>query len=118
MTSLRTFQTEIDEISHREVARQRAQATAERAKLEKDVAAKKSSGGAKAAHAHARKESTDATADATKAQTKESIPAGTVSAGTPQVGRDTMSDVDEQLQVRHRCLCLNTFGLLADTSVA
>ena len=37
MTSLRTFQTEIDEISHREVAKQRANAAAERAKLEKDA---------------------------------------------------------------------------------
>ncbi len=84
MTSLRTFQTEIDEISHREVAKQRAQALAERAKLEKET--KKT-----ANKTHARKESVEAT-DASKPAAKEVIAA----AGPGDV---VMSDIDEQLQV-------------------
>ncbi|KAI0780026.1 P-loop containing nucleoside triphosphate hydrolase protein [Fomes fomentarius] len=83
MTSLRTFQTEIDEISHREVAKQRAQALAERTKLEKET--KKT-----ANKTHARKESVEAT-DASKPAAKEVIAA----AGPGDV---VMSDIDEQLQ--------------------
>ena len=86
MTSLRTFQTEIDEISHREVAKQRAHALAERAKLEKDV--KKT-----ASKAHARKEST--TSEPVEPASKD--PIGPASAGN---GDGAMSDIDEQLQVR------------------
>ncbi|TFK86884.1 GTP-binding protein 1 [Polyporus arcularius HHB13444] len=85
MTSLRTFQTEIDEISHREVAKQRAYAV-ERAKLEKD--AKKTTG-----KGHARKESTEA-ADVSKSPAKEPI----ASPAVPGSGDAVMSDVDEQLQ--------------------
>ncbi|TBU49478.1 P-loop containing nucleoside triphosphate hydrolase protein [Dichomitus squalens] len=85
MTSLRTFQTEIDEISHREVAKQRAHATAERAKLEKD--AKKPT----AAKAHARKESN--TTEVVEPAPKE--PIGPAGAGN---GDAAMSDIDEQLQ--------------------
>ena len=85
MTSLRTFQTEIDVISHREVAKQRAHALAERAKLEKD--AKKGP-----SKTHARKESTEP-ADAPKAVAKELI-------ASPTAGDAVMSDIDEQLQVR------------------
>ena len=90
MTSLRTFQTEIDEISHREVAKQRAHAAAERAKLEKD--AKKPS--APRTHTHARKDSAPA-AEATvqPATLKEKGPIG-------PAGEGVMSDIDEQLQVR------------------
>ena len=84
MTSLRTFQTEIDEISHREVAKQRAHALAERAKLEKD--AKKGP-----SKTHARKESTEP-ADAPKPVAKEPI-------ASPTAGDAVMSDIDEQLQV-------------------
>lgn len=90
MTSLRTFQTEIDEISHREVTKQRALAAAERAKLEKD--AKKPS--APRTHTHARKDSAPA-AEATvqPATLKEKGPIG-------PAGEGVMSDIDEQLQVR------------------
>ncbi len=86
MTSLRTFQTEIDEISHREVAKQRAYAV-ERAKLEKDAKKTTSKG-------HARKESTEA-ADVSKSPAKEPI----ASPAVPGSGDAVMSDVDEQLQV-------------------
>ena len=89
MTSLRTFQTEIDEISHREVAKQRAHAAAERAKLEKD--AKKPT--AAKTQTHARKEST--TSEPVEPAPKE--PIGPASAGN---GDGAMSDIDEQLQVR------------------
>ena len=112
MTSLRTFQTEIDEISHREVAKQRAHALAERAKLEKDV--KKT-----ASKAHARKESTDA-ADVSKSPAKEAIT--TLAAPATGNGDAVMSDIDEQLQVSalpqpapHRAsrsrLCVSTITL-------
>ncbi|RPD59809.1 P-loop containing nucleoside triphosphate hydrolase protein [Lentinus tigrinus ALCF2SS1-6] len=85
MTSLRTFQTEIDEISHREVAKQRAHALAERAKLEKDAK--------KTTKTHARKESTEAP-DASKPLVKEPITAP----AAPGSGDAVMSDIDEQLQ--------------------
>ena len=84
--------TEIDEISHREVAKQRAHALAERAKLEKDV--KKT-----ASKAHARKESTEA-ADVSKSPAKEAIT--TLAAPATGNGDAVMSDIDEQLQVRSR----------------
>ena len=89
MTSLRTFQTEIDEISHREVAKQRAHAAAERAKAEKE--AKKPA----VAKTHARKEST--AAEAVEPQS----PASTAPEPTAASNGDAaMTDVDEQLQVR------------------
>ncbi|PIL36211.1 hypothetical protein GSI_01872 [Ganoderma sinense ZZ0214-1] len=88
MTSLRTFQTEIDEISHREVAKQRALAAVERAKLEKD--AKKTP--APKTHTHARKDSTPAAETAVEPTTpKEKEPIG-------PAGEGGMSDIDEQLQ--------------------
>lgn len=86
MTSLRTFQTEIDEISHREVAKQRAYAL-ERAKLEKDAKKTTSKG-------HARKESTEV-ADVAKSPAKEPIAPPAVTGS----GDAVMSDIDEQLQV-------------------
>ena len=102
MTSLRTFQTELDEISHREVAKQRAHAAAERAKLEKDVAAKKGPS-SKAAHAHARKESIEA-ADAGKAAPAKEPPIPGTPATTGGGDASAASDIDEQLQVRPRRL--------------
>ena len=115
MTSLRTFQTEIDEISHREVAKQRAHAAAERAKLEKD--AKKPT--AAKTQTHARKESTEA-ADVSKSPEKEAIT--TLAAPATGNGDAVMSDIDEQLQVSalpqpapHRAsrsrLCVSTITL-------
>ena len=98
MTSLRTFQTEIDEISHREVAKQRAHASAERAKLEKDAAAKKSPS-TKTSHAHTRRESTDAS-DAVKVAAKEAVAVAPVAPASGDA--PAMSDIDEQLQVRPR----------------
>ncbi|KAI8992990.1 P-loop containing nucleoside triphosphate hydrolase protein [Trametes punicea] len=76
----------IDQIHHREVAKQRAQAAAERARGEKDV--KKT-----AAKGHSRKESTDAT-DASKPAGKEPI-ASPVASGE---GDAALSDIDERLQ--------------------
>ncbi|OBZ68219.1 GTP-binding protein 1 [Grifola frondosa] len=76
MTSLRTFQTEIDEIQHREVARQRAQAISERAK-EKEV--KKASVKPPAA--------------------KETEEASRADAPVPNQSSDTeYTDLDEELQ--------------------
>ena len=99
MTSLRTFQTEIDEISHREVAKQRAHATAERAKVEKEAAAKRNPTSKSAPHPHARKQSTEAGIEA-------NIPAKEPIAATPTVAGNgnaaASSDIDEQLQVRSR----------------
>ncbi len=88
MTSLRTFQTEIDEISHREVAKQRALAATERAKLEKD--AKKPP--ATKTHAHARKDSTPAAEVTVESATPNEL--------IRPAGEGVMSDIDEQLQVR------------------
>ncbi|KAH9892611.1 P-loop containing nucleoside triphosphate hydrolase protein [Cubamyces lactineus] len=88
MTSLRTFQSEIDQIHHRELAKQRAQAAADRAKADKDSSSKKAAGKA----SHARKESTDA-ADASKGSIvgKEPLASGDGDA-------TTLSDIDERLQ--------------------
>ncbi|KAI0374003.1 GTP-binding protein 1 [Pilatotrama ljubarskyi] len=86
MTSLRTFQSEIDQIHHREVAKQRAQAVAERAKAEKDV--KKTPG-----KGHTRKESTEA-ADAPKNAGNGPI-ASPIASGEEGA---TLSDIDKRLQ--------------------
>ncbi|KAI0775757.1 GTP-binding protein 1 [Trametes elegans] len=87
MTSLRNFQTEIDQIQHREVARHRAQAVAERAKADKDT--KKGHG-----KGHARKESTEA-AETAKGAAKEPI-----AAPIPAAEVDgALSDIDERLQL-------------------
>lgn len=90
MTSLRTFQTEIDEISHREVTKQRALAAAERAKLEKD--AKRPPATAKA-YIHACKDSVPAAETAAVEPAAPKEPIGPAREGV-------MSDIDEQLQVR------------------
>ena len=95
MTSLRTFQTEIDEISHREVAKQRALAAVERAKLEKD--AKKPP--VPKTHTHARKDSTPAAEAAVEPTTPKKEPIG-------PAGEGGMSDIDEQLQVRCPDACV------------
>ncbi|OSD06907.1 P-loop containing nucleoside triphosphate hydrolase protein [Trametes coccinea BRFM310] len=86
MTTLRNFQTEIDQIHHREVAKQRAQAVAERTKAEKDV--KKTAG-----KGHARKESTEVV-ETVKNAGKEPI-ASHVAVGDAEA---TLSDIDERLQ--------------------
>ncbi|KAI0823677.1 GTP-binding protein 1 [Trametes gibbosa] len=86
MTSLRTFQTEIDQIHHREVAKQRAQVVADRARADKD--AKKTLG-----RGHARKESTEVP-DPSKNAGKEPIAALTLSGE----GEMALSDIDERLQ--------------------
>ncbi|KAI9062861.1 P-loop containing nucleoside triphosphate hydrolase protein [Trametes sanguinea] len=86
MTTLRNFQTEIDQIHHRELAKQRAQAVAERTKAEKDV--KKTAG-----KGHARKESTEVT-ETTKNAGKEPI-VSPVAVGDADA---TLSDIDERLQ--------------------
>ncbi|CDO72535.1 hypothetical protein BN946_scf184983.g18 [Trametes cinnabarina] len=83
MTSLRTFQTEIDQIHHREVAKQRAQAVAERTKADKDV--KKTAG-----KGHTRKESTETAESAKYAPIASPIAVGDTDA--------TLSDIDERLQ--------------------
>ena len=90
MTSLRTFQSEIDQIHHRELAKQRAQAAADRAKADKDSSSKKAAGKA----SHARKESTDA-ADASKGSNVGNEP---IASGDGDAS--TLSDIDERLQVR------------------
>ncbi|KAI0675339.1 GTP-binding protein 1 [Trametes maxima] len=86
MTSLRTFQTEIDQIHHREVAKQRAQAVAERVKADKDL--KKTPN-----KTDARKESTEA-ADPAKIAGNEPIALPIVSGE----GDAALSDIDERLQ--------------------
>ncbi|KAI0645734.1 GTP-binding protein 1 [Trametes meyenii] len=86
MTSLRTFQTEIDQIHHREVAKQRAQVVAERVKADKDV--KKTPN-----KTHARKESTEV-ADPPKIAGNEPI----ASSVAPGEGDAALSDIDERLQ--------------------
>lgn len=88
MTSLRTFQTEIDQIHHREVAKQRAQIVADRAKADKEVKKTHSKG-------HARKESTEVP-DPSKTAGKEPI---AVPAASGE-GETALSDIDERLQVR------------------
>ncbi|KAH9858681.1 P-loop containing nucleoside triphosphate hydrolase protein [Lenzites betulinus] len=86
MTSLRTFQTEIDQIHHREVAKQRAQIVADRAKADKEVKKTHSKG-------HARKESTEVP-DPSKTAGKEPIAVPAVSGE----GETALSDIDERLQ--------------------
>ncbi|KAI0329403.1 P-loop containing nucleoside triphosphate hydrolase protein [Cubamyces sp. BRFM 1775] len=91
MTSLRTFQSEIDQIHHRELAKQRAQAAADRAKADKDSSSHSKKAAGKGS-GHARKESTDA------ADVSNGSNAGNEPIASADGDATTLSDIDERLQ--------------------